>query len=92
MILKLPIFMNDIIILAETQKDRILFRDKLKEFGIKSKILDMLCGEITSNLPIYLILYLNKKKNGKWDFQYPSKETDNLKVMDIKEFKLLTKK
>ncbi len=83
--------MNDITILAETNKDRILFRDKLREFGIKSKILDLLCNEITSGLPIYLTLYLNKKKNGKWGFQYPSKETDKLKVMDIKEFKLLEK-
>ena len=81
--------MNDITILAETNKDRILFRDKLKEFGIKSKILDLLCNEITSGLPIYLTLYLNKKKNGKWDFQHPSKTTDKLNVMDIKEFKLL---
>lgn len=83
--------MNDITILAETNKDRIIFRDKLKQFGIKSKVLDSLCTECSSGLPIYLTLYLNKKKNGKWDFQYPSKATDKLKVMDIKEFKLLTK-
>lgn len=84
--------MNDITILAETQKDRIIFRDKLKQFGIKSKILDMLCGEITSNLPIYLTLYLNKKKNGKWDFQYPEKASANLNIMNIEDFKTLTKK
>lgn len=83
--------MNDITILAQTTKDRTIFRDKLKQFGIKSKVLDSLCTECSSGLPIYLTLYLNKKKNGKWDFQYPSKTTDKLKVMDIKEFKLLTK-
>jgi hypothetical protein len=83
--------MNNITILAETNKDRIIFRDKLKEFGIKSRVLDMLCDEITSGLPIYLTLYLNKKKNGKWDFQHPSKETDKLKVMSVEEFKTLTK-
>lgn len=83
--------MNDITILAETQKDRILFRDKLKQFGIKSKILDLLCNEITSGLPIYLTLYLNKKKNGKWDFQYPNKETTKLKIMSMEDFKTLTK-
>jgi hypothetical protein len=57
--------MNDITILAQTTKDRTIFRDKLKQFGIKSKVLDSLCTECSSGLPIYLTLYLNKKKNGK---------------------------
>lgn len=83
--------MNDITILAISNEDRILFRDKLREFGIKSRVLNSLCGECSSGLPIYLTLYLKGKNKGKWNFEYPDKISNKLNIIELEEFKQLTK-